>query len=99
MPSRGSCRPSSITNLRDLLLMERTTGPSTTLPPDFLLNLVASVNFMRLSLGRGAHVVLSSAAWQEIRLRFGRDDKGERGALLCIDCWWSELQIPRLRSG
>ena len=32
---------------------------------------------MRPSLRKGAHVVLSSAAWQEIRVRFGRDDKGE----------------------
>ena len=38
-------------------------------PPDFLWNLVASVNFMRLSSRKGAHAVLSSAAWQEIRVR------------------------------
>src|SRR5271155_1031741 len=38
-------------------------------PPDFLWNLVASVNFMRLSSWKGAHAVLSSAAWQEIRVR------------------------------
>jgi hypothetical protein len=37
--------------------------------PDFLWNLVALANFMRLSLRKGA----SSAAWQEIRVR--RDDK------------------------
>jgi hypothetical protein len=35
--------------------------------PDFLLNLVALANIMRLSLRKGAHAVLSSAAWQEIR--------------------------------
>jgi hypothetical protein len=35
-------------------------------PPDFLWNLVAPVNIMRLSSRKGAHVVLSSAAWQEI---------------------------------
>jgi hypothetical protein len=29
---------------------------------------------MRPSLRKGAHVALSSAAWQEIRVRFGRDD-------------------------
>src|SRR5882757_3178081 len=29
---------------------------------------------------KGAHLALSSAAWQEIRVRFGRDDKGEGGA-------------------
>jgi hypothetical protein len=37
-------------------------------PPDFLWNLVASVNFMRLSSRKGAHAVLSSASWQEIRV-------------------------------
>ena len=42
--------------------------------PDFLWNLVASVNSMRLSSRKGAHAVLSSAAWQEIRVRSGRDD-------------------------
>jgi hypothetical protein len=35
---------------------------------------------MRLSLKKGAHAVLSGAAWQEIRVRFGRDDKGEGDA-------------------
>jgi hypothetical protein len=29
---------------------------------------------MRLSLRKGAHAALSSAAWQEIRVRSGRDD-------------------------
>jgi hypothetical protein len=37
--------------------------------PDFLLNLVALANFMRLSLLKGAHAALSCAAWQEIRVR------------------------------
>jgi hypothetical protein len=37
--------------------------------PDFLLNLMALANFMRLSLLKGAHAALSSAAWQEIRVR------------------------------
>jgi hypothetical protein len=41
--------------------------------PDFLWDLVASANFMRLSLRKGAYAVLSSAAWQEIRVRSGRD--------------------------
>jgi hypothetical protein len=43
-------------------------------PPDFMWNLVASAKFMRLSLRRGAFAVLSGAAWQEIRVRSGRDD-------------------------
>jgi hypothetical protein len=34
-------------------------------PPGFLLSLLGSTNFMRLSLEKGAHAVLSSAAWQE----------------------------------
>jgi hypothetical protein len=43
-------------------------------PPDFLLNLVALSHFMRPSLRKGARAALYSAAWQEIRVRFGRDD-------------------------
>jgi hypothetical protein len=30
---------------------------------------------VRLSLRKGAYAALFSAAWQEIRVRFGRDDK------------------------
>ena len=39
------------------------TGP----PPDFLLNLPALANLMRLSSLKGAHVALFKGAWQEIR--------------------------------
>jgi hypothetical protein len=42
--------------------------------PDFLLVLVALANFMRLSLLKAAPVAVSSASWQEIRVRSGRDD-------------------------
>ena len=42
--------------------------------PDFLWNLVALVHFMRPSLRKGAYAALSSAVWQEIRVRSGRDD-------------------------
>jgi hypothetical protein len=35
------------------------------------------MSFMRLSLLKATHVALSGAAKQEIRVRFGRDDKGE----------------------
>jgi hypothetical protein len=38
------------------------------LPPDFLLDLVALRQFMRLSSRKGANAALSSAAWQEIRV-------------------------------
>jgi hypothetical protein len=34
-------------------------------PPDFLSKLVAVIQFMRLSSRKGAHVVLSGAAWQD----------------------------------
>ena len=37
--------------------------------PDFLWNLVALMNFMRLSLLKGARAASSGAAWQEIRVR------------------------------
>jgi hypothetical protein len=42
---------------------------------DFLSRLVALVNFMRLSLMKAAHVVVSNAVKEEIRVRSGRDDK------------------------
>jgi hypothetical protein len=38
------------------------------------LGLLALAVFLRLSLTKAAHVAMSSAAWQEIRVRFGRDD-------------------------
>ena len=39
---------------------------------------------MRLSLTKAAHVAVSSAAWQEIRVRSGRDDKfAARCAAVC----------------
>ncbi len=43
--------------------------------PDFLLVWVALAKFLRLSLLKAAHVATSSVAWQEIRVRSGRDDK------------------------
>jgi hypothetical protein len=36
---------------------------------------LALIHLMRPSLRKGAHAALSNAAWQEIRVRFGRDDK------------------------
>jgi len=51
------------------ILIKKTADHSAS--PDFLLNLVALANFMRLSLLKAAHVALSCAAWQEIRLRSG----------------------------
>jgi len=42
--------------------------------PDFLLSLVASASFMRLSLLKAAHVAVGEIRVQEIRVRSGRDD-------------------------
>src|SRR5450631_2707412 len=52
---------------------------STTLPRISCRCWVALANIMRLSLKKGAHAALSSAAWQEIRVRSGRDDKSVAG--------------------
>jgi hypothetical protein len=41
---------------------------------------VALSHFMHPSLRKGAHAALSNAARQEIRVRFGRDDKGRGSA-------------------
>jgi hypothetical protein len=43
-------------------------------PPDFLWSSVVLIKCVRLSLRKGAFVALFGAAWQEIRVRFGRDD-------------------------
>jgi hypothetical protein len=56
--------------------------------PDFLLSLVALAIFMRLS----------SATWQEIRVRPGRDDNLLRDEIARCQERFAELQIPRLRS-
>jgi hypothetical protein len=48
---------------------------------------VALANIMRLSLEKGAHAVLSGPAWQEIRVRFGRDDKGEGSGSMKSGYW------------
>jgi hypothetical protein len=37
--------------------------------PDFLWNLLAPANSMRLSLLKGEHAAWTSASWQEIRVR------------------------------
>src|ERR1700723_2411129 len=75
----------------------RTADPSTALPgfPEELGGVGASCAF---PLQKGAHAALSSAAWQEIRVRSGRDDtsvcNGKR-----LGEVKGEPQIPRLRSG
>jgi hypothetical protein len=51
---------------------------------------------MRLSLRKAAHAAMSSAAWQEIRVRSGRDDKVEGGVYLCFGYGgWGERQVFR----
>ena len=53
----------------DWILIERTAGPSAS--PDFLLILLALTDFMRFSPTENRTRGLSSAAWQEIRVRSG----------------------------
>jgi hypothetical protein len=48
--------------------------------PPGLSRSVALMSCMRLSLPRAAHVVVAGSAKQEIRVRSGRDDKGEETA-------------------
>jgi hypothetical protein len=67
--------------------------------PDFLWKLVALANIIRLSLKKGAYAVLSRAAWQQIRVRSGRDDNCVAGRNFALPERSAELQIPRLRSG
>ena len=74
----GGCYTEGVFHLPLLMTQCRTYGArillgidSPALPPDFLWNLVASANFMRLSLRKGARAALSGAAWQEIRVRAG----------------------------
>ena len=67
--------------------------------PDFLLSLVALAILMRLSLTKAAHAAMSSVAWQEIRVRSGRDDKFVARRLLIIQwmhvCPWpNKFVIP-----
>jgi hypothetical protein len=52
--------------------------------PGFPVKLVALMQFMPLSLRKGAHVALSSAAWQEIRVRSGRDDNFVLGTVVIV---------------
>ena len=64
--------------------------------PDFLSNLVALANFMRLSLRKAAHAAMSSAAWQEIRVRSGRDDNSAVPARASVRSTWpcNRIVIP-----
>jgi hypothetical protein len=55
----------------------RTADPSTTLPRISCGTWWRWYTSCAFPLQKGAHAALSNAAWQEIRVRFGRDDKGE----------------------
>jgi hypothetical protein len=71
-----------VESLTSVICLEegRTAGPSLPLlPPDFLWRLVALAKCMRLSLRKAAHAAASGAAWQEIRVRSTRDNKGGFG--------------------
>jgi hypothetical protein len=65
--------------------------------PDFLSKLVALTIFMRLSLRKAAHTAMSSAAWEEIRVRSGRDDNSVARKRLKSGhkngCWWSHRTV------
>ncbi len=58
----------------------RTADPSTALPRISCSTWWRWCTSCAFPLQKGAHAVLSNAAWQEIRVRSGRDDKGEVGA-------------------
>jgi hypothetical protein len=55
---------------------------------------MALASFMRLSLRKAAHAFLSKAALQEIRVRSGRDDKGEGDASMESGCCTEAIFIP-----
>jgi hypothetical protein len=84
---RGSCGAAS----KDWFVNEENCRSLRYAPPDFLWNLVALMYFMRTSLRKGAHVALSSAVWQEIRVFSGRDDTPVWGT--------GKQQVPPHRSG
>jgi hypothetical protein len=64
---------------------KETADLSTALPPDFLFSVVALMEFVRLSLRRSASVVVAGSAREEIRVRFGRDDKFVARRFCCRD--------------
>ena len=56
------------------LWVSGTAGPSTTLPRISYGTWWRWCTSYAFPLQKGAHAALSSAAWQEIRVRSGRDD-------------------------
>jgi hypothetical protein len=83
-PANPLAKSSRFVSGYDFLLLrknqEKKPQISSPRSPYFLFDLVALMKFVRLSLRRAASVVMVSAARQEIRLRSGRDDKGEGNA-------------------
>ena len=73
--SPTSITPSGRKLSSDLLEGKAHRRPLHFAPPDFLLRLLALAKFLRLSLKKAAYVDPVSFAMQEIRVRFGRDDK------------------------
>jgi hypothetical protein len=58
-----------------------TADPSTSLPRISCGTWWRWCTSCAFPLQKGAHAALSNAAWQEIRVRFGRDDTGDGGVL------------------
>jgi hypothetical protein len=65
----GCCRTRPPEGFRICVRSKRKPQISPLRYPDFLLKLLALANIMRLSKEKGALAALSSAAWQEIRVR------------------------------
>jgi hypothetical protein len=57
---------------------------------------MALSDFMRPSLRKGAHAALSSAKWQEIRVRSGRDDNSSWKVYLAFP---NKIVIPSEAEG
>jgi hypothetical protein len=66
--------------------------------PDFLLSLVASASFMRLSLLKAAHVAVGEIHVQEIRVRSGPTARRGRRDDNSVAEWWELVDPTKLRS-
>jgi len=69
LPQASQAAPNEQTGLPVKLDARRRNSRLHYAPPDFLWNLVALANSMRLSLRKGAHAASTSVSWQEIRVR------------------------------
>jgi hypothetical protein len=62
--------------------------------PGFPVMLVALAKLMQLSLRKAAHAEVSSAGWQEIRVRSGRDDRGKGNGSIGSNCLRRNFSSP-----